>query len=105
MYLLPVCLFVHAGTTDLSSSEIAAGHLPAKRFFRIGDQLLTMERYAQGASRSYVLVSLHSNETPAIRTALSFALDKGAVFYRLDNGNKRNVEADLLDRKVCFDPN
>jgi hypothetical protein len=112
LYLLPVCYFMHAtpglenAVRDYSDHKFNTYKtLPAKRFFRFGDQLITMEKYARPDAASYVLVSLHSNETSAIHTAMSFAENHNAIFYRLMNSERRNVEADLLDKKITFDPN
>jgi hypothetical protein len=112
LYLLPVCYFVYATPGVENAVQVYSYHkfnsyktIPAKRFFRFGDQLITMEKYARPGMASYVVVSLHSNETSAIRTAMGFAENHNAVFYRLMNSERRNVEADLLDKKITFDPN
>ncbi|HWJ90351.1 MAG TPA: hypothetical protein VNR87_04530 [Flavisolibacter sp.] len=111
LYLLPVCYFMHANygsenpAQPYSYSFKTYRTVPAIRFFRLGDQLITLEKYARPEAASYVLVSLHSNELAAIRTAMNFAEARNAVFYRLMNSERRNVEADLLDKKITFDPN
>lgn len=114
LYLLPVCAIMQAAPkanlfelrTNSSSHQdqhFSPDYL-SKSFFRFGDQLITLEKYDQGAERSYLLVSLHSNETQAIQNTMSFARSHNAVFYKLGNQNRRNVEANLLDKKISFDP-
>jgi hypothetical protein len=75
----------------------------SKTFFRFGDQLITLEKYGREDERPYVLVGLHGDEAAANYSAFLFARSHGAAFFRLQN-DKKNVEADLLDRKVRFDP-
>jgi hypothetical protein len=100
---LPVCFALHTAPKATAPETNTTLNL-SRSFFRIGDQLMTLERYEGGYERPYVLVSLHSNEMAAIHTAMAFASTTGATFYRLQNRDKRHVEADLLDRKVRFDP-
>ena len=76
----------------------------SKSFFRLGDQLITLEK--QGINKSsYLLVSLHSNKLGAINTMMEFAEERQVNFLRLLNQDKRNVEAMFLDRQISFDPN
>ena len=102
LYLLPVCAMLY--TAPKATPEPHTIYLN-KSFFRFGDQLITLEKYKQGGETSYVLVSLHSNEAPAIRAAMEFAHTHSAVFLRLLNQEQRMVEADFFDQKVRFDPN
>lgn len=100
LYLLPACLALHAAPKALAPEPQSL----SKSFFRFGDVLLTLEKYTNGTDRPYVLVSLHSNEAGSIATARSFALAHGTEFFRLQYADRRNVEANLMDRKVVFDP-
>ena len=76
-----------------------------KSFFRIGDQLITLEKYGKAVDHPFVFVSLHSDETSYINAGLRMAHSQKAFFIRLVNKQGRNVEADLFDRKLVFDPN
>jgi hypothetical protein len=102
LYLLPVCALLY--TAPKATTEPQHTNLN-KSFFRIGDQLITLEKYSQGEAPGYVLVSLHSDEMDAIGTTMDFVRQHNSVFLRLVNGHRRLVEADFYDHKVVFDPN
>lgn len=104
LYLLPACLLQTAPKATFVPSTTNAYPL-SKSFFRIGDQLITLEKHGTVDTKNYVLVSLHCNEITAISTAYSFAREKGAAFYRLRHQNRLQVTADLHDETVSFDPN
>ena len=76
-----------------------------KSFFRLGDQLIVLEKMAPNASRSYVLVSLHSNESAVIRTTMDFARSHDVFFLRLLNQEQQKISVNLLDTKLSIDPN
>ncbi|MFL5772551.1 MAG: hypothetical protein ACJ75F_05305 [Flavisolibacter sp.] len=107
LYLWPLVYAMHTDTkiNFVPAPENSNSLKVSKSFFRIGDRVLTLEKYVAHSERSYVLVSLHSNEMVAINTSMQFAQQHGTTFYRLDNNNQKNVEADFLDEKVKFDPN
>jgi hypothetical protein len=77
----------------------------SKTFFRLGDQLITLEKIGNDAEHSYLFVSLHDNEADAIKTTMQIAQKNQVDFVRLVNEDKKNVEAIFLDRKISFDPN
>lgn len=102
LYLLPVYALLHtAPKTTMPAHPIPT---PARSFFRLGDQLVTLARYTQDHPRSYMLVSLHSNEQAAIASAIAFADARHVEFLQLMNQDKKNVEASLMDRPLHFDP-
>lgn len=87
--------------TFTSSTEPATN----KNFFRLGDKVLTLVRHGDNTEKPYVLLSLHHNESTAIRAARQFVNEKGGVFYELLNNEQRLVAFELMERKVRFDPN
>lgn len=74
----------------------------SRSFFRIGDRLVTLERYGAQSS-PFVLVSLHNDDALADRLARE-AAGRGGAYLRLVNEGSRLVEATLLEKKISFDP-
>src|SRR6476661_8685842 len=102
---MPLCYIMHLAPKATSYASLYAYKTPEKTFFRIGDQLITLEKYGNGSSRQYAIVALHGNETSAIEGAQAFAQAHGANFFRIGNQETQKVEGVLMDRKICFDPN
>lgn len=53
----------------------------------------------------YLLISLHNNERTAISVASRFVREHNAAFFELVNDGNHNIEANLINRKIAFDPN
>ena len=104
LYLLPFCLLTqNLPQFNLASPEPASLKVN-KSFFRIGDQLMTLEKYGDHKIHNYVIVSLHHDDH-ILESALSMVQSYQSGFIRLLNKQGRNVEADLFNKKLVFDPN
>ncbi len=99
-FLLPVCLLLQTSLPDFSSTTKA----PVNRsFFRIGDQLITLEKFNKQSGNDYVLVDLYNDNAMAQYLAMVMVREEETGLVRLSNSG-REVEADLFDKKVVFDP-
>ncbi len=99
------CELAFTHTASLHSSTRLSTATFTKTFFRLGDQLLTLEKIGNDSEHSYLFVSLHDNEADAIKTTMQVAQKNRVDFVRLVNEDKKNIEAIFLDRKISFDPN
>lgn len=102
-YLLPLWLMFQS-LPLIEASPPTVSLKVNKSFFRIGDQLITLENYGEFDDNNYVLVSLH-NDPVFSSAAFSMVQSSEAGFIRLVNTRGKNVEADFLDMKLVFDPN
>jgi hypothetical protein len=75
-----------------------------KSFFRLGDQVLQIDKFSSTESLPYQLVSLHNDETNLIASARSFVSESGGSLVLLNNKGNRKVEATLMDHDLQFDP-
>ena len=75
-----------------------------KSFFRIGDQLITLEKYGNTREHNYVLVGLH-NDAGFLSAGFTMVGSYRSGLINLVNTNGRQVVADLFDQKLVFDPN
>ena len=74
-------------------------------FFKLGDKLFSIARHGDEKKASYVLISLHSNETTAIDVAKTFIEKEGGLFLELLNYNQRLIEFSEEEKIFSFDPN
>jgi len=86
---------------DLGSHK----HSGKNCFFKLGDKLLSIARHGDEKKESYVLISLHSNETTAIDVAKTFIEKEGGLFLELLNYDQRLIEFKETGVKFIFDPN
>ena len=108
IFLLPFLWLVPQGITEMPASKesttIKKERKFNRNFFRFGDRLVIMEKYRSAEQQLYLLVGLHSNESPVISAAMKFANENDLDFLKLNNEGKKNIEAQLLNKAVSFDP-
>jgi len=100
LYLLPLCWSLPA-THEKSEHPLQL----TKSFFRLGDQVLTLEKHQSAEERNFLIVSLHNDEEGFIQNARSFIESEGGALFILQNGGRKDISVELLDRRVAFDPN
>lgn len=105
LYLLPLCALVYYPVTPAQPEQATAETATERNFFRFGDQLITIVKQGNPASKNYVLLSLHSDEHKAIGSLIKFSRRNGSHMVRLLNSNRRMIEGNFLDEKIAFDPN
>ncbi|MBA2745154.1 MAG: hypothetical protein H0U44_02910 [Flavisolibacter sp.] len=67
--------------------------------------MLTIATTSNTKQRSFVLVSLHNNETTAINAGQEFVQEQGGQMVRLENDEKHNIHFEFLNKKYSIDPN
>jgi len=75
----------------------------SKTFFRLGDQLITVEEKGP-ENQSIIIIGLHNNEHTAIMNASFFAEGYGTRFIQLQHKGGQYIEANLRDQNIRFDP-
>ena len=75
-----------------------------RSFFRIGDQLITLEKFNRQTENDYILVDLYNEQGAALQSAMKLVRQEESSLVRLVHSS-RMVEADLFNKKVVFDPN
>lgn len=103
LFLLPIC-FSFGLTKDESNPRPERTVRINKSFFRLGDRLITLEKCSGDQIGTYLIIALHNNEQTAISAATSFVADHKASFIRLVHNGSFNVEANVWDKTIRFDP-
>ena len=100
LYLLPL-LWSEPAAIEKNEAPLQV----TKSFFRLGDQVFTLEKLQSPAERNFSVVSLHNDEEGFIENARRFVAEEGGALYVLQNGGRKDISVELLDHQVAFDPN
>lgn len=101
-FLLPFCLYAQEPQQN-SHAYSATSPSFTKTFFRLGDQLITVEKSGPD-NHSILIIGLHNNEQTAILNASFFAEGYGTRFIQLQHKGGQYIEANLRDKNIRFDP-
>jgi len=97
--------FPSAGQTDSLQDTLQSVLPVTNKYFKSGNNELTLSKYSGDSTKSYLLLSLHHNEQTAIEEAKYFISGNGGMLYELENEKQRNITATIKGEKVVFDPN
>ena len=104
LYLLPLWLTIVPSSVYQPEENLKKNTYKINRsFFRIGDQLIKLEKYGDARNQNYILVSLHENES-RYEAAQQMVHQNGITWLRAIYENGNIVKADLFNKKIVFDP-
>jgi hypothetical protein len=87
------------------SLNVEPSSLTDRTFFRLGDNVITITKITNPKERSFVVVSLHNDESTAFNSAQEFINENGGQMIFLENDAEHNVKFEFLSRQYSIDPN
>ena len=76
-----------------------------RTYFRLGEKMITIYTFTQEAERSFVIVSLHSDEHTAINASQEFVEEYGGKMIYLENDLEHNLRFEFFNTQYSIDPN
>ena len=102
------CLLLVSTVTPKSQHVVI--NEPAKSatdraYFRLGEKMITIYTLTQEVERSFVIVSLHSDEYTALNASQEFVEQNGGKMVYLENSLEHNLRFEFFNKQYSVDPN
>ena len=76
-----------------------------RTYFRLGEKMITIFTLKHQDERSFVIVSLHSDEHTALNASQEFVEQKGGKMVYLENSLEHNLRFEFFNKQYSVDPN
>jgi hypothetical protein len=76
-----------------------------RTYFRLGEKMITIYTLTNEDQRSFVIVSLHSDEHTALNASQEFVENEGGQMIYLENSLEHNLRFEFLNKQYSVDPN